>query len=354
MTHRELAKACGVSAATINLVMKHGQYPKNGADALRQKLAALGVTLPKKSQSNEDKKMLRKQSLLPKARQTFTIHGDPFGAEVRSADDVYVNDNIRYVREAVYMTAKHGGMLAVIGESGCGKSTIRRDLRDRMKREALPIIPIEPYVIAMDDDALGKPLRADHIAEAILHAISPTTHIPRSPEKRFRVLHKALQESARAGNRHVLLIEEAHDLHGKTLKHLKRFYELEDGFDRLLSIILFGQSELKAKLGESNADVREVVQRMELVELRPMNDPEGYIRHRMTRAGMQFEKLFSPDAMDALRLKHSGPGAQEKGRARETVSLLYPLAVGNTLIAACNLAAELGMDKVTGDIINRV
>jgi type II secretory pathway predicted ATPase ExeA len=336
--------------------MKHGKYPKKGADALRQKLIALGIDAPEIAQTQEDTTMLRKQSLLPKTRQSFKIPGDPFGAEVRDADDMFIDENVRYVCESVYMTAKHGGMLGVIGESGSGKSTIRRYLHDRLKREALPIVLIEPYVISMDDEKglLGRPLRADHIAEAILNTIAPSSRVPRSPEARFRTLHKALKESARAGNRHVLIIEEAHDLHGKTLKQLKRFYELEDGFNRLLSIILFGQSELRAKLGETNSEVREVVQRLELVELRPMNNPEGYIRHRLERAGMKFEAVFAPDAMDALRLKHAGPGAHERGKAREAVSLLYPLAVGNTLIAACNLAAEIGMDKVTGDIINRV
>ena len=89
-------------------------------------------------------------------------------------------------------------------------------------------------------------------------------------------------------------------------------------------------------------------------EYKALPDPEGYLRHRMSRAGLDFDKLISPDALDALRLKHVGPAPRERGREREAVSLLYPLAVGNTLIAAFNLAAEIGMDKISGDIIRRV
>ena len=375
-SQRRLAAELGISAAAVNRLVNGGLWPVNGAERLREKLiqilAGQGVcsfppeaapealealaALPpilKKSTSQEDK-MLRKQALLPRTRQFFKIHGDPFGGECRSADDVYLDDNTRYVREAIYMTAKHGGMLAVVGESGSGKSTLRRDFLDRVKRESLPIVAIEPYIISMDDDRRGKPLRADHIVEAVIYTLAPTRRVPRSQESRYRLLHKVLKESARAGNRHVLVIEEAHDLHGQTLKHLKRFFELEDGFDRLLSIVLFGQTELKAKLGETNAEVREVVQRMELVELHPMNAPEGYLRHRLERAGLDFDKLFAADAVDALRLKHSGPAPRERGQAREAVSLLYPLAVGNTLAAAFNLAAELGLPRVSGDIIRRV
>jgi type II secretory pathway predicted ATPase ExeA len=348
---RAIAKACGRSPATINLILKHGIYPKGGAAELQKMLLAMGLPAPELTTTPKETRMLRKQSLLPKARQVFHFRGDPLGAEARSADDVHMNDNARYVAQALYMTAKHGGMTAVVGESGSGKSTLRRHLRDRLQRENLPIIVIEPYVIQMDDAGdRGRPLRADQIAEAILYALAPSARPPRSPEARYRMLHKLLQDSARAGNRHVLIIEEAHDLHGKTLKHLKRFYELEDGFNRLLSIILFGQNEMKGKLGENNPETREVTQRMELVELRPLHDPEGYVRHRLERAGMKFEALFAPDAMDALRLKHA---RHERGK-REAESLLYPLAIGNTLTAACNLAAELGMDKITGDIIHRV
>jgi type II secretory pathway predicted ATPase ExeA len=380
MSQRQIAGELGISLPAVNRLLKHGIWPakEKVADDVHRRLFALlekagiprviaspsltfwrvGCMERARQQTQTPKQeeqpvMLRKQTLTPKAREAFGLRGDPFG-EVRSSDDVYLDGNTRYVRECIYMTAKHGGMTAVIGESGSGKSTLRRDFIDRIKRESLPIVTIEPYIISMDEDRIGKPLRADHIVESVLHTLAPSQRIPRSQETRYRQLHKVLKESARAGNKHVLIIEEAHDLHGHTLKHLKRFYELEDGFDRLLAIILFGQSELKTKLGEVDPKVREVVQRMDLVELRPMVDLDGYLRHRLERANLDFDKLFAPDAVDALRLRHSSPTPRERGQAREAVSMLYPLAVGNTLVAACNLAAELGMDKITGDIVRRV
>ncbi len=39
--------------------------------------------------------------------------------------------------------------------------------------------------------------------------------------------------ASKGGQRHVLIIEEAHDLSVHTLKYLKRFWELEDGFKKL-------------------------------------------------------------------------------------------------------------------------
>ena len=165
-----------------------------------------------------------------------------------------MTSDVRYVREAMFQTACHGGFVAVVGESGAGKSTLREDLQDRINREGRQIVLIEPYVLAMEDnDQKGKTLKAVHIAEAILEAVAPGTSPKRSPEARFRQIHRALTESAKAGNKHLLLIEEAHGLPLPTLKHLKRFFELKNGFERLLGIVLIGQTELAQKLSENQS-----------------------------------------------------------------------------------------------------
>ena len=87
------------------------------------------------------------------------------------------------------------------------------------------------------------------------------------------------------------------------------------------------------------------------VEVHPIDDLRGFAEHRLGKAGLAADKLFAPDAFDALRLKLSGPKERTSG---EGASLLYPLVVGNTLIAGLNMAAALGVDKVSADIINRV
>ena len=143
---------------------------------------------------------------------------------------MFTTPDIRYVREALFQTARHGGFLAVIGESGAGKSTLRRDLIERVNRENAPVIVIEPYIIAMEDNDVGKTLKAAAIAEAIISTIAPLESIKRSQDARFRQLHRVLKDSSQAGFSHVLVIEEAHSLPIPTLKHLKRFFELESGF----------------------------------------------------------------------------------------------------------------------------
>ena len=197
-------------------------------------------------------------------------------------------------------------------------------------------------------DKTGKTMKALHIAEAILYTVAPAQKCQSSPEARFRQVHKVLKDSFDAGNRHVMIIEEAHSLPFPTLKHLKRFYEMEKGYNKLLGIIIIGQNELADKLSEANAEVREVVQRCEVIELRPLDDVKGYVAHRCKRADLDASRLFDADALDLLPIKLNGPSTKS-GQSGE--SLVYPLAVGNMLTLALNAAASAGETKVTADIM---
>ena len=164
-------------------------------------------------------------------------------------------------------------------------------------------------------------------------------------------MHRVLKDSNQAGFSHVLVIEEAHSLPIPTLKHLKRFFELESGFKKLLSIVLIGQPELATKLSERNMEVREVVQRCEVVELLPLdNHLEEFLTFKLQRAGKQLTDIMDASAVDAIRTRLSNPGSHRKNM----VSLLYPLAVSNLVIAAMNLAAEIGVPQVNADVVKGV
>ena len=299
--------------------------------------------------------LLRKSALSLATRQHFGLVRDPFNDEIQSVQDIYLTPDVRYVREAMFQVATQGGFMAVVGESGAGKSTLREDLQDRIYREGRPVVLIEPYVLAMEDnDQKGKTLKAVHIAEAVLEAVSPNTSPKRSPEARFRQIHKALQESAKAGNKHVLIIEEAHSLPVATLKHLKRFFELKNGFERLIGIVLIGQTELADKLSENNPNVREVVQRCELVKLLPLTDGklQGYLKHKFERVGTKMEDILTDDAVDAIAARLTVT-SRSKNQLQQN-SLLYPLAVNNLVSAAMNEAAGLGLNQVDSDMVKGV
>ncbi|NMX64734.1 AAA family ATPase [Pseudomonas sp. WS 5079] len=305
--------------------------------------------------SGEDESMLLpKQTLQPSTRKAFSLFRDPF-EELQNAQDMWVSPDIRYVRETMYQTARHGGFLAVVGESGAGKSTLRRDLINRIMDANDPVIIIEPYVLASEDnDTKGKSLKSTHIAESMMAAVAPLAKPKSSPEARFAQLHKALKESHAAGYRHCLVIEEAHSLPIPTLKHLKRILELEVGFVKLVSIIMIGQPELDVKLSERNADVREVVQRCERVTLAPVsaNLLKEFLTFRFSRAGKQLSEVIDDSGIEAIAARLSQPS--RRGGREETVSMLYPLAIGNLVNAALNMAADIGAPLVNADVVKGV
>lgn len=300
------------------------------------------VTNPENLEENA--MLLRSQRLTQAARQHFALSRDPF-ADPETSADVWLSPELRYVREAMYQTARHGGFIAVVGESGAGKTTLREELIDRLQRDDQAVIVIQPYVLAMEGtDSKGKTLKAQHIAEAIMACVAPLAPMRSSPEARFRQLHQSLRDSGRAGHSHVLLIEEAHSLPMVTLKHLKRFRELKDGLRPLLSVILIGQTELALKLSEHNPEVREVVQRIEMIHVPALdNDLEAYLHHRFGRISIALDKIFAKGAIEALRAKLTP--------TRASGTMLYPLAVHNLVTAALNAAAGLGVPLVTAELI---
>lgn len=292
--------------------------------------------------------LLSKQSLTPAARRHFKLVRDPFD-DPQTEEAVYLSDDGRYVLANMLDAALHGNFLAVVGESGSGKTTLRRLMLERLRDEN--VIVIEPYMLTAGGQGKdARPLRTGHIAEAILAAVAPGRRVPASAEARNRLLHECLRQSSRGGNRHVLLIEEAHDLHMQVLKSLKRFWELEDGLTRLLSIILIGQTELGVKLSSPAADVREVVQRCDVIPLPPLHDVPGFIRHRFASAGMDAAGAFEEDALFELRQRL----IVSRGGKNGGTDLAYPLAVTNLACRAMNLAAAIGEPLVTADVVRQV
>ncbi|HDW3810926.1 TPA: AAA family ATPase [Klebsiella pneumoniae] len=382
LTQSALATAVGISEAALAQIVNHNQWPKQESDAVRERICTVlekqGMTtagcfeVVRESEApsrtgttttfsssiihEDDEMILRKQVLTPAAKKHFGLVRNPFDDyALRSSDDVFKSPDIHYVREAMYQTARFGGFLAIVGESGSGKSTLRRDLIDRIRNSGDDITVIEPYVLAMEDnDRTGQTLKAASIAEAIIREVAPTERPKLSREARFSQVHRVLKENARASsaggrdNAHVLIIEEAHSLPQPTLKHLKRFLELEDGHRKLLSIILIGQPELELSLSGRNAAVREVVQRCEVVNLPHLGDNlEAFLAFKFQRAGGDVARVLEASAINEIRNRL----CLSRNGGRETVSLLYPLAIANLVTAAMNMAARDDIPRVDANVI---
>lgn len=297
-------------------------------------------------QDEDDTTRIEPEMLTPQAKRHFSLFRDPFQDDVAGPEDIFLAGDQRYIREAMFQAARQGGwLMAVVGESGSGKTTLRRETIDRVNREGLHVQVIQPK--AFDKTQLN----ARHICEAILYDLMPNAKPKRSLEALSRQVEKSLIESGRAGYTHVLMIEEAHDLLIQTLKYLKRFWELEDGFKKLLSIVLIGQTELRDKLDERRyPDAREVIRRCEVLELQPLDTEVGnYVAMKFKRIGTEAAAVFDSAAIDALRERLTEVGRGQ--RRNEVRSMTYPLVVNNLVTRALNAASAYGAPKVTADIV---
>lgn len=335
---------------------KENARGQNQSSPGRQNTTAIGeapaVDSSTPASTEEDIPMLlQKQTLTPEARAHFNLPRDPFTDDVQTGADVFQTANVRYVRTVLLDAALHHGFVAITGESGAGKSTLAEDLEQRIIDERRDVLVVRPYVLQMElTDSKGKTLKSGEIARAIIRTLDETATCKSSPDALMRQLHTMLQQSARSGRRHLLLIEEAHCLPIATLKHLKRFIELKDGMRRLLGVALIGQTELRSRLHNAGPEVREVTQRCELVELAPLDADVGpYLAHKFARFGLKPEQVFAPDAFDAIRTRliHLPRG----GKPADAQSICYPLIVNNLVVRAMNAAADAGYPVVDGSVI---
>ena len=353
-SQRELAEYLGLGRSTVTRLVNSGQFPVGRSRELRHKvnefLLERGVSpsgLWEKSPENNRKEYLplENEMISKEARRIFGINRDPFMEDVRGAQDVYMNSDTRFASEYMYTTAKIGGMLALIGDSGSGKTTLRRLLTDRIRQEEIKVKVIFPRVIDK-----GR-LTASGICDAIIADVS-NERPKRTLEAKARQIERLLRDSLLGGWRHVLIIEEAHDLTIQTLKYLKRFWELENGFDKLLSIILIGQPELKEKLDEGrNWEAREIIRRMEIAELGALEnekDLQGYVGLKLRRVGVEPDCLL-PEAYQAILQRLT-----RESRSGKSFCLAYPLTVNNLIKRAMNIAASLGEKRIGRETIEAV
>jgi type II secretory pathway predicted ATPase ExeA len=279
-----------------------------------------------------------------KTFRKFALTRDPFSGDVVKPEDVYLTDDTRFVAEYLLQAAKAGGMVALIGESGSGKTTIRRFAIDRMTAEGGKVRVIAPRCVDKTRLTTGT------ICDAIIAGCSTETP-RRTQEAKARQVERILTNSSRSGYSHVLMIEEAHDLGIQTLKYLKRFWEMEDGFKKLLSIVLVGQIELKSKLDESkNWEAREVIRRMEVLEIEPLGtgaDIAAYLDIKFARIGKERKAVIDDKGCEALAAK-----LRRQTRNGVIYSVAYPLLINNWCRRAMNEAAGLGAELVDAEVVN--
>ncbi len=149
------------------------------------------------------------------------------------------------IGKVVKMAVEDRSMITVVGDRGIGKSNAVNSTLSKLQNTRI----VSPY-----SNEINKLLISD-IEQALILDLS-SEKPKRGREIRARQLRRILGEASTKMNV-VLVIEEAHHLHGMTLRSLKRLREMSwKGETELFSVILVCQSNPMNKPGVSEVRLR--------------------------------------------------------------------------------------------------
>lgn len=190
------------------------------------------------------------------------------------------------LQHLIYGLQEKKGFIVLIGEVGCGKTTLCRrllnELDDQHWDTALvlnPRISETEMLRAVLTELHEKPTGSGH------HDL-------------VAQMQQVLLARIQAGRDIVVIIDEAQNLSFEVLEQIRLLSNLETDKQKLLQIVLMGQPELKDVL--ALPELRQLRQRILVhYELQPLTraDLDHYIRHRLVLAGSQGRPYFTRAAI---------------------------------------------------------
>jgi general secretion pathway protein A len=188
-----------------------------------------------------------------------------------------------------YAILNRKGFAVLIGEAGTGKTTLlARILR------GLPASRLHASMV------LNPTLTAAEFLELLLLDFG-IANVPSSKAQRLVLLQRMLLQNHSANKVSVLIVDEAHKLSDVVLEEIRLLSNFEIADQKLLQIVLSGQSELAGVLNAEN--LRQLKQRIAIrLALGPLaeTEVEQYIRYRWTKCGGAPAIPFSTEAVASI------------------------------------------------------
>jgi general secretion pathway protein A len=181
------------------------------------------------------------------------------------------------------------GFVVLTGDAGTGKTTLLTKM--------LKSIPPGQAQFSL---ILNPKLTASEFLEMVLLDFGISS-IPRSKPQRLACLQTFLLEGEAAGKSTVLIVDEAHQLNAELLEEIRLLGNFENPDQKLLQVVLVGQSELDEVLDRE--DLRQFKQRIALrlsIDALSKGEIDQYIRYRWSKAGATLAAPFSEEAILAI------------------------------------------------------
>lgn len=196
---------------------------------------------------------------------------------------------------------KAGRLLALSGIVGCGKTTLFRQIQE-MLAQSKEILVSKSLSVEKSQISLAT------LMVALFYdlAIEKDFKIPTQPEKRERALLDLIKKRSKPI---ALFIDDAHDLHGKTLIGLKRLIEVVRDGGGTLSVVLAGHPKLKNDLRRPSME--EIGLRATVFEIEGLgSDKRKYLKWLLTQSATpktKIETIITDEALVTLSEKLTTP-----------------------------------------------
>lgn len=226
---------------------------------------------------------------------------------------------------------RQGGLVALSGIVGCGKTTTLQRLQSELAQEK-DIIISRSLAVDKDRVSLGT------LMTALFYDLTTEKDLklPKEPEQRERRLLGLIQKCRKPV---ALFVDEAHDLHNKTLVGLKRLIELVRYNGGTLCVVLAGHPKLKNDL--RRPALEEIGARTSVFTLEGIRGHQPhYIKWLLTECiqdKLQPDDLLTEEALTVLAER-----------------LTTPLQIEHYLKLAFEEAYKVGQKPVTPAIIEIV
>src|SRR5262249_8556263 len=218
------------------------------------------------------------------------------------------------------------GFLGLIAKPGMGKTTILFHLLEKFRSSART-------AFLFQTQCTSREFMRFLLAELGYEADSQD--FVRMHEE----FNKRLLQEARAGNRFIVVVDEAQNLEPSVLETVRLLSDFETTKAKLMTIILAGQPELAGKL--ASPGLAQLRQRVSIVNrLEPLAPWElkSYIEHRLKVAGYEGDQLFEEDILPEI--------------ARFTEGI--PRNINNFCFNALSLACAMRQTVVDSAVVQEV
>jgi general secretion pathway protein A len=175
------------------------------------------------------------------------------------------------------------GLITITGNIGTGKTTLCRALLGRLDNSVKTALIFNSFISSIElMESLNYEFGVDIDDE------------PDTMETQTLLLKRFLLQNVSQGRNAVLMIDEAQNLSHNVLHQIRNLSEFQVGEEKLLQIVLMGQSELKENLANPALESfhESITLRYDLNPLEP-KDIQGYIEHRLEVAGGKTNVVFA-------------------------------------------------------------